>query len=250
MRDETYQKLREINNRFYDEHAYSFSETRKSAWTGWESCASHIEAQLGLEKLRVLDLAGGNLRFEKFLLMRFPETVWELYAVDNAIKLVPDLDGVRVQYLDILEALSSGKNLNEQIEAPLVDIAVSFGFMHHIPSFEHRAAVLQSLVDACKAGSLIFVSFWQFLSNPKMRAKAEITHARGLQEFDLPDLNENDFLLGWKHDKSIYRYCHNFEQAEIDELAALVSSQTEYLDSFVADGKDNAMNNYLVLKKR
>jgi hypothetical protein len=47
-----------------------------------------------------------------------------------------------------------------------------------------------------------------------------------------------------------YRYCHSFSDAEIDHLAASVAPEATVLSRFTSDGRTNALNTYLVPRKR
>ena len=65
------ERLNALNTAFYAENAASFSETRQAPWPGWHRCAKLIGA-LGAahdhtQGLHVVDVASGNLRFERFL---------------------------------------------------------------------------------------------------------------------------------------------------------------------------------------
>ena len=40
-------------------------------------------------------------------------------------------------------------------DAPLADISVCFGFMHHVPSCEYRVRVLDALVRQARPGGII-----------------------------------------------------------------------------------------------
>lgn len=247
------EKLRLINNEFYADNTESFSETRKNPWLGWERCAEHIAKRdisaLSQENpFKVLDLAAGNLRFIKYLEDRFPDLAFDFYAIDNSDNLVPAHKRVNYQSLDILHALIKEENLSEIVDAPSCEVTASFGFMHHIPTQDLRAKVMDLLVDRCLPSGLVFISFWQFLSNPLIRSKIEAPHAKAVEKYNLSGLEENDFILGWKANDNVFRYCHNFSQADIDELVAHVSHKTELIDTFKADGKTNEMNSYVVLR--
>ena len=197
------------------------------------------------------------------------------------------------------------------------DIAVSFGFMHHIPTQQLRLKALQKLIDAVRPGGLIAVSFWEFLNNEKLAEKAELTHQQALAFFsqqevkkleslgdasesqqkakslesledasesqqavknlessnnnsenqqtakfrqeealarhtclDITQLEKGDYFLGWKDTTHSFRYCHNFTEEEIDELANAVKSKATPIAHFLADGRSDNLNSYLVLQKR
>lgn len=68
--------------------------------------------------------------------------------------------------------------------------------------------------------------------------------------FDASQLEEGDFFLGWKDTPGQYRYCHNFTEHEIDELVSLVGNEAKVVSRFIADGRTNNLNSYLILQKR
>jgi SAM-dependent methyltransferase len=251
----TAQTLREINNRFYREHGASFSATRTLPWPGWRRCLEILQDALPDRQAAtsVLDLACGNLRFETFLEAALPGCALTCYAVDNCDAIVsPTLSTIRVRYqsLDILDALRAGRCLNNLLEAPLCDLSVSFGFMHHVPLQTCRKQALLSLVRQTRPGGYAIVSFWQFLSDKALADKARASHERATRELSLEKLDDGDFLLGWKNLPGAYRYCHSFSDAEIDHLAASVAPEATVLSRFTSDGRTNALNTYLVLRRR
>jgi SAM-dependent methyltransferase len=237
-------------------------------------------ARDGSREFRVFDLACGNLRFEDFLANALPDARVAVYAVDNCNALLPwgaphggqagggaaggaqagaphaphtphgGQPHITYQNLDILEALHSGKRLSDCIAAPRCELSVSFGLMHHVPLPEHRAAILAALVEQTRPGGLVAVSFWQFLNDEARARKAQATHARALQELGLPQLGDNDFLLGWQNAPGTYRYCHSFTDAELDQLAQSVAEHASTLARFAADGSTGKLNSYLLLRVR
>ena len=63
-------------------------------------------------------------------------------------------------------------------DAPLADISVCFGFMHHVPSCEYRVRVLDALVRQTRPGGIIAISFWEFMNDERMARKAVRAEAR------------------------------------------------------------------------
>ena len=250
MNTKTAEILCKINNDFYRNQCASFSATRKSPWTGWQRCRDVLEKENSdnCQDFLVFDLACGNLRFETFLESAFVGANITFYAVDNCDELVPRTPLVNYQSLDVLNVLQKGLCISDQIEAPVCDLSVSFGFMHHVPLRNYREAILSALVEQTRSGGYVIVSFWQFLNNAPMAEKAQITHERALEELALPELEENDYLLGWKDIPGQYRYCHSFSEADIDQLIGSVASKATVVARFVSDGRTDNLNSYLVLK--
>lgn len=205
--------------------------------------------------LSVFDLACGNLRFERYLEEALPDASLHIYAVDSCDELVSSADGpnapVTYESADIVGGLIDGSPLSRLHHAPQSDMAVSFGFLHHVPGEELRVRVLEGLIDAVRPGGCVAVSLWQFMNNLALAAKAEVTHAQAIEALDItPDaLDEGDYLLGWKNVEGAWRYCHHFSDEEVDRLVAAISSRARVIDSFEADGRTGAMNRYVVLQK-
>ncbi len=267
MNTEIARKLCAVTSDFYRQQATSFSSTRHTAWAGWERCLQAAREQLPAceERLSVLDLACGNLRFEDFIAAQLPQARLSFHAVDNCdalAALAGDAFGlscagaaasrVEIDYqsLDVMDALFNGPHLEDALRAPVCDMSVSFGFMHHVPLASQRRAVLDALVGRTRPGGVVAVSFWRFLNSPQLADKARFTHERALAELGLPPLGEGDFLLGWKNLPGAWRYCHNFTDAEVDDLAAFVASRADVLTRFAADGRTGNLNDYLVLRVR
>ena len=252
MDEITARRLNKINTAFYNEHADSFSAARGQTWPGWQRCFDLILKDLtnSGNNLTVLDLACGNLRFETFLRSQLPSLELSYYAVDNCDSLVPQKTLVNYVHLDILDVLQRGDVLSDSLALPQCNLAVCFGFMHHMPLRDHRNKILDYLIYQVVPGGFVIVTFWQFLKDEGLRAKAQDTHKRALGELDLGELDENDFLLDWNGIAGAYRYCHSFSEEEIDELVGSVASRAELIARFVSDGRSDTLNTYLVLRKR
>lgn len=244
----------------------------------------------------VLDIACGNLRFEAFLANTYPHIDWSFFAVDNCEPLVASgqedvAKKVHFTCEDIVSNLLDGLPAAEPANVPALaaatpfDLVVSFGFLHHIPSFDLRQQFLLEALSQVKPGGYLVVSFWQFLNDPAKRAKIEQTHAEALAFFascaetrandrdaldrgagsssssnlnpsDLKppvffadSLEPNDYFLGWKNEPSNYRYCHHFSNEEIDRIITALAPHATVVESFSADGKPGNLNRYVVFKR-
>jgi tRNA (uracil-5-)-methyltransferase TRM9 len=263
-----------LTNRFYRQQASSFSATRKNPWPGWERLADFLESHAGAllagadspsgsstcdseRPASLLDLGCGNLRFERFLRRRFPHTDIDVYAVDNCPLLMKGGESEdwmpHFQELDIASVLSGGEEaLAERLEAPVCDLAVCFGVMHHIPGFDRRRALIRGLVSQTRSGGLVAISFWRFMSSDVLAEKARALQAHALADVGLSseDLDRGDYLLGWQGRQGAYRYCHHFEAAEIQALVDEVSDAAFPVDRYCADGRTGSLNAYVVLRVR
>ncbi len=336
MDRQTADELTRMTSGFYAAVSASFSATRQAPWDGWRRVAelaglgSDARPEPG-ERLQVLDLACGNLRFERFLadtmVQAHDARQLVTYAADNCDALAltapsetacarePRPDAlVHYWHRDLARDLCAGATVWQAAGAPdltldavgrpvgahgagwhvtaaddsgaamptaardrtgdarargthdrrlsataaslasplppePVDLAVSFGFLHHLPLPEQRATLLRALVDACAPGGVVAVSFWQPSHSPKLLAKAQRTTASACAERRLQGLGPRDYLLGWQGRSDVLRYVHDFSEAEIDELAAAVADHAVELARFSADGATGDLNRYLVLRR-
>ncbi|MDO5335374.1 MAG: class I SAM-dependent methyltransferase [Coriobacteriia bacterium] len=239
---------------FYAGQAESFSQTRRSAWPGWLCCLGYLDG-LGA-RVRLLDLACGNLRFESFLERERPAVEWSIEALDSCADLfssAQDLASpVRFRELDLVSALLDGDGRFGLDCSLFVDACVSFGFFHHVPGFETRVHALSCLLGQLRPGGIAMVSLWQFAKSPELLARAQAATQRGASALDLcpGDLEPGDYLMGWRDEGDVFRYCHSFAPEEIDELLAAVSDSAELVERFEADGRTGDLNTYLVLRRR
>lgn len=267
-------KLCELNNLFYRNQAVSFSDTRHAKWSGWERClAEAITVFKAKQDLHVLDAACGNLRFEEYLASYCESSSMNLHvsvhALDACDDLLPDVcEGttsahcdmeVTYTHCDIIQKLADNtfKDVlaSEGPNKEFADLAVAFGFMHHIPLPKWRLQLLSDMVSATAPGGFVFISFWRFMDDEGMAAKALKTHEEALAYYaqglnSAQQFNEGDYLLGWRNTPGAYRYCHSFSDEEIDFLAASVADRAECSARFRADGRTGSLNEYLVLRVR
>lgn len=248
--------------------------------------------------LTILDLGCGNLRFERFLAERANAPL-RVTALDNCPDLAspeigalsaafphslrsssaasktkeedasgqganpPEKTIVDLRALDIVESLLDS-TFADRLPRNSHDLAVAFGLMHHLPTFALRARVLEGLLGSLRPGGFAVVSFWQFLNDPRLAAKAATVTAEGRAAHCLPTFQENDFLLGWQHAEGVYRFCHHTPEDEIDALLAAIREPSAPSTSgcappaplpfreiarFSADGKLGNLNRYLILQR-
>lgn len=210
------------------------------------------------QTLRLIDVACGNLRYEAFLGRTMPSCVIDTYALDACKELPenglepPSNVKTNFQCCDVIEELRSGNFTRLLQKNGQADLAVSFGFMHHIPLLSWRELFLNALVEAVAPGGYVCVSFWQFLNDKNLAAKAEKTTEKGISEleFDRRQFEEGDYLLGWKNKPGAYRYCHSFSDKEVNALVKSTSRKATLEALFCDDGRTGNMNAYLVLQKR
>ncbi len=240
--------LRELNNRFYALQAQSFSETRNHPWPGWRRVVSKASASCGPIGT-VMDVACGNMRFERFCCDEGLLAEAEFHALDSCPDLACDLEGVHFREFDVIEPLVASAGASLSFPYRDCDLAVCFGFFHHVPGFDNRVALLRAMLDSVRVGGVVACTFWRFMDNEKLASAAIDTTRNALRNIDAC-LERGDYLIGWQGKEGVYRYCHHFDDEEIGSLANAVSNRAHVLDRFVSDGRTNDLNEYLVLERR
>ncbi len=288
-------KLNELTKTFYARYGTSFGQTRAQAWEGWERVARELEERgfaEGGREVTVLDVGAGNGRFERFLLKRLPQVTWHFTAVDFC---APETFGggegegegegegaalfERVVECDVIAAAIAASVADEGagegavgadrdgagagdtspsalFPAITADVVVAFGLMHHVPAFAARTALMRALINATNPGGLCAVSFWQFMNDARLAAKAEQATAERLAylaaKCEPIVLDTNDYLLGWQdatpQDGAI-RYAHHFTTEEIHALEQqALTSVAEPVAHWRADGRAGALNSYVLFQ--
>lgn len=241
--------LTTLTTEFYAQCAQSFSLTREHPWLGWKGCIDCIDTLNTADELSVLDIACGNLRFEAFLAKNLSATL-DFYAIDSCPQMLDKSVQLNFFELDIIHKLDN-KSFYAAIESiPLCDIVCSFGFFHHIPGIELRYSLLDAMLNKTKQSGYILISLWQFAKNEKLLTKAKATTEHACNLYPELHLEQGDWLLGWQNNTNLFRYCHSFDDDEIDALINYVSDKAKLTARFNADGKDNDLNCYLIFEKK
>ena len=274
MKSHVARELIALNTAFYAKHADSFSATRTAPWEGWRRTID-IARQLGAlegREPRILDLACGNLRFERFLAGELEPTAAHVDAIDNCPALaadagLPELVFHDVDILDDLMAYRDDRELGPKVgstppcaqprlcvDTAPGDLSVCFGFMHHVPGADLRAAVLDELLARTRPGGIVAVSLWQFMDDDRLARKARAADAAAQilepwRDFDASDLEPGDHFLGWQDHEGPLRYCHHFSETEVDELAAYTADRATEVARFSSDGSSHRLNRYLLLQR-
>lgn len=238
-----------LTKSFYDENASSFSSTRDHPWEGWKRILQTVNDSD--EALTVLDVACGNLRFERALAEARIHPV-HTFAVDSCELLLEEstpqpLNTERI-CADVIELIASGRGF-DALHIPPCTLTVCFGFMHHVPTCDLRRTLLEQLLASTCSGGQCALSFWRYRTDERLRKKADLTTRAACARFGLALPDEHDGFLGWQESSDAFRFCHSFTDEEIDALTAHSEALgAQLIDDFSADGKSGTLNRYLVLR--
>lgn len=245
-------QLNQLNQDFYQKVAPDFDDSRQYFWAGWNELIPMISSLVSDQPLRVLDLGSGNSRFLDFLHYHFPQQTIEYVAVDSNDFLLAKgahktyLAHIKTHHLklDIIKTLASKSFINEvtNVHGDNFDLIVSFGFLHHIPSFKLRQQFINNLAHLTNPRhSVMIVTAWQFADDTQQQQKIVDPH---LVQLNPSDLEPNDYILSWKRGGTAYRYCHH---VDITEIETFHSQLPDYrFSTFKADGPSGHLNQYLV----
>ena len=254
MRESVRQRLLEVNRHFYAQVAEPFDATRQQATPGLAAILPYFQGAgkddlpgFGKpgrsEALGVLDVGCGNGRFAR--LLDEAGIACDYTGVDGSAELL---------------ALAEGANRDlatvrcRFVQGDLADPAWADGLAHgrwdrllcaatiqHLPGYDLRLRLLRDFARLCQG--TIVLSFWQFLSSERFRARLIDWPAVGLDE---ADVEEGDALLPWKQGVEATRYVHQVDEVELRRLAADAGLSVSH--TFRADGKEGNLNLYAILQ--
>lgn len=240
MHDDTYERrMAALTRAFYAQVAPSFSDTRQRPWPGFVRLAGELGLAYG-DTCSVLDIACGNLRFERYLESLVGHV--EACCVDVDAELVATgttRDPVRLIITDVTTSLIDDTFSDILKDVGPVDLAVAFGFMHHVPVLDLRVRLARAMLGRVRTGGCAVCSFWQFSRDDRIMRKA----------VPVEEGYAGDYLLGWQDTTDVWRFCHDTSEAEIDELVDGLADIGRERLRYSADGKRGDLNRYLVLER-
>jgi SAM-dependent methyltransferase len=238
MSPETVLALNEINRRFYRTSAETFSASRDYPWLGWE----RIVGGLSEPPRSVLDVGCGNARFGAYLAawLGGEFSYLGLDASAELLALARQRSDLPPETTLIQSDLVVGGSA-EALPGGHHSLVAAFGLLHHVPSFARRLELLCALAERLEPGGRLAVSVWRFGAFERFR------HKRVPFEppIETAELEPGDALLSFGTERGVVRYCHFLDEEEIDRL--LAAAALPCLDRFSADGREGALNDYLVL---
>jgi len=244
VKTETVDTLLSLNQRFYEQFAGAFAQTRRRIQDGvrralamlpdegaWVDlgCGSGALAQAWIHAGRTSHYLG--LDFSAALLA-------------EARKLVGEDERVEFRVANLgAEDWAGG------LEKGTFRGVLTFAALHHVPSAAARLRVLRQARELLQPGGWLAHSEWQFQHSPKLMARRLPWEKAGLGE---ADVEPGDTLLDWRFalpgqvEKVGLRYVHLFSREELAELA--VQSGFEISETYESDGEGGRLALYQVWK--
>jgi SAM-dependent methyltransferase len=133
------------------------------------------------------------------------------------------------------------------------DAVLGLAFLHHVPSFHLRRALIDDLLRVLHPGGILALSFWQFATEDRFRRRMvswRETGANAASPIDSSEVEEGDHLLAWgdrETPPAAVRYCHHTSPEEADRL--MFDQPAALLESYHADGRGGRLNLYCVWRR-
>jgi SAM-dependent methyltransferase len=243
--------LNAINRDFYARRAEEFSATRGGPWRGWLRLLEPLQACE--EPLSVLDVGCGNGRFGVFLReslerpFRYVGIESSTAALEHARESLSGMPAVTLLEHDVTTSFNDPPVL-PGLPGDFSLVAL-FGFLHHVPGYETRRALLIELAGHLGRKGLLVFSVWQFGRFERFRKKMvpwkDFLASTGIR-IDLEQLEAGDHILSWGDAEPAYRFCHFMDSEETGRLVS--SLGLECCDVFSADGHTQDLNRYFVFR--
>lgn len=233
-------RLLDLNRRFYSNRARDFSETRARLQPGVTRLLGTLRGDES-----ILDLGCGNGGLARALSRLGHHGSY--LGLDFSLPLLGEAEHdpfpfpAQFTHTDLVEWNPSSLQSSSSAHWSLI---TAFAVLHHIPSRELRLNLLRHAHAVLASQGVFILSHWQFLSSPRLAARIQPWSAIGLTA---QDVDANDYLLDWRRGAKALRYVHQFDEAELAELAT--ASGFEVRETFYSDGLNRKSGLYQIWNK-
>ena len=252
MKLSTAAHLAALNQRFYADHAENFADARPRLPAGVQRIlagvspgARVLEVGCGDGKVgRALARSGVGaylgLDASEAMLAKAEElTKDERRRTNDQQVLRPAQRSFDFKYSDL-----SSSSWPQVLPPSPFDWILAFAVFHHLPGYELRAGVLQTLADHLAPGGRLALSNWQFTRSDRLKKLIVSWSQAGLSDHDV---EPGDYLLSWERKGARgLRYVHLLDAAETGRMASKAGLRV--VDSFRADGLTDDLTDYVVLE--
>ncbi len=240
MNEKTVARLLLLNRQFYAAFAGPFSRSRPASDPLLASIIPAIPPQA-----RVLDVGCGNGRLALLLEEERPGTHYvgvdaTAAMLEQARQAAGPLRRITTSFhlLDVTQ-----RGWGDHLPLSTFDCAVVVALLHHIPSFDLRARLLQEIAALLEPAGRLILSTWQFLTSPRLRERIAPWNEVGIAE---EDLETGDYLLEWRRGGRGLRYCHLIDREELGRLARVAGLTLQ--KTFPVGGRRGDLNLVAVLR--
>lgn len=231
MRPEVAQQLIELNHRFYQSFADSFSQTRQRLQPGVARLLDTIPATA-----TILDLGCGNGELARTLGWRGHSG--DYLGLDFSAGLLEAAREEAPEFAHFQQANLTTADWDEELPGQY-DLILAFALLHHIPGKELRLQMLEKLRARLAPGGRFMHSNWQPLNSIRLKTRIQPWEKIGLSA---TDVDEGDYLLDWRRDGQGLRYVHQYVEAELAELAR--EAGFGVAETYYSDGEGGRLGLY------
>ncbi len=234
----TIQALAQLNQRFYAEHAENFADARPRLPAGVQRVLAGIAAGA-----RVLEAGCGDGKVGRALARAGAGAYVGLDASEAMLERAKRYTStVLPGFVYLLADLISPK-WSDVLAGQSFDWVLSFALFHHLPSYDLRAGLLQTLAHHLAPGGRIALSNWRFMRSERVKQRIVPWAAVGRSA---ADVEPRDYLLSWERKgQHGLRYLHLLEEPEAKRMAAEAGLQV--VETFSADGVTGDLSEYVVM---
>ena len=245
MKDKIVERLRRLNQEFYQSFSDSFSSTRERIQPG-------VRKQLEVMPMRgnFLDIGcgNGNLAVEwqksgrkgSYLGIDFSNKLVEIAQDKVKPLLSPDSQQISFSCVDI-----NNSDWPDQLPSQPWQTVMLYAVLHHIPSALKRERLLQSIHNIMPEEGAFSLSVWQVRNSPRLLKRIQSWSTAGINK---EDVEPGDVLMDWRAEgqdssgRTGLRYVHIFSEEEL----AFYADKTGFriAESFFSDGKEGNLALY------
>lgn len=236
MRPEIAQQLVDLNRRFYQSFADSFSETRQRLQPGVARMLAEIPVTAS-----ILDLGCGNGELARELGKHGHKGNY--LGLDFSAGLLSTARADAPEFARFKQADLSATDWGQRFPEKQYEFIFAFAMLHHIPSKELRLQILEKARALLVPGGSFLHSNWQPMNSKRLKARIQPWEAVGLSE---ADVDSGDHLLDWRRDGQGLRYVHQYREEELAELAQ--EADFTVVETFYSDGEGGRLGLYGVWK--
>ena len=246
MDSQTQKMLLEINRKFYEQNAGSFSKTRRNVQPGVRRLIASIP-----QNARLLDLGCGNGNFALALAHAGFEGSYIgidgshafIQEAQQAVALLKTTAEFRFQAADL-----ASQDWARAFQPESFDRITCFAVLQHLPGKALHQAIFKHSALLLRSGGQLMLSAWQVFQSPTLTARILPWE---MADIDPKQVEPGDILLDWRagpaSEQPACRYVHVFTSEELIALgeAAGLSLNSE----FYSDGKNQRLALYQVWEK-
>ncbi|MCB2209443.1 class I SAM-dependent methyltransferase [bacterium] len=238
------QKLLEINDRFYDQFASSFSATRGRVQPGVRQLLPRL-----LAADHILDVGCGNGTLARALAAA--DFSGDYLGLDLSGGLLdaardalgqPETGSYAFQQMDLADPDWTVSLSDTKFNAIKYDAITCFAVLHHLPGAEIRQNTVQTFHHLVEPDGFVVVSVWQWQNSPRLVERVLPWNKVNLSP---NDLDEGDVLLDWRAAEQVgLRYVHTYSEESLTQLAEGAGFTVG--ENFFSDGKPGNLALYQV----